>query len=94
MILVAGYCATTPWADDWIFIGRSETLTDAISSIFQRLITWSLKARLGANHLWFFNVGYRPPFAFADSDWSQAFAIRDDSAMLDQVCGRVAHFGQ
>jgi hypothetical protein len=41
MILFAGYYAATPWADDWIFIGRSETLAAAISSIFQRLVTWS-----------------------------------------------------
>ena len=41
VILFAGYYAATPWADDWIFIGRSATLADAISSIFQRLTTWS-----------------------------------------------------
>ena len=41
LILWAGYLAATPWADDWIFIGRSASLADAIGSTLTRLINWS-----------------------------------------------------
>ncbi len=41
MIVLAGSIAVTPWADDWIFIGRSQTLADAIGSTLSRLTNWS-----------------------------------------------------
>ena len=41
LILFAGFYTATPWLDDWIFIGRSESLADAFRTTLDRLIQWS-----------------------------------------------------
>jgi hypothetical protein len=41
LVLLAGAYAASPLTDDWIFIGRSETLPEAISATLQRLRNWS-----------------------------------------------------
>ena len=41
IIAFAGFYTATPWLDDWIFIGRSETLAEAFRTALDRLIQWS-----------------------------------------------------